>query len=92
MTVRVWLSPYGARSRERAGSQSTWRACLLSCLPIARELPSSPGLDPGDALLAAGVYYARSDAGASSCSAGTALQSPGQVHWGYTLAAAGVVG
>ncbi len=39
-----------------------------------------------------GVYYARSESGESSCTAGTVVRSSGPIRWSSNLAGAGVIG
>jgi len=84
---------------------AVWSSIASTCW-FAVDLESVPNVLTGDgrgvafdsgtgsdgASLVGGVYFARSEAGVSSCSAGTVLKSPNRVVWSSSLMASGVVG
>ncbi len=87
VVVAVWSSV----------TKTCWLAADLESVPnVLREDRSGVAFESRSTIhgshLAAGVYYARSEAGASTCSAGSAAISRSDQHWGSSLAAPGVVG
>jgi hypothetical protein len=78
-------------------TRTCWFAVDLESVPRSLAADRSgkafdPGPDTADLQLGSGIYYARSDAGAPTCSAGDTLRSLGAVRWSPTLTTAGVIG
>ena len=87
VVVAVWSSV----------TKTCWLAADLESVPnVLRDDRSGVAFESRSTIhgshLAAGAYYARSEAGASSCSAAIAAVSRSDQHWGSSLSALGVGG
>jgi type II secretory pathway pseudopilin PulG len=80
-----------------SATRTCWFAVDLESVPRALGTDRSgtafdPARDTVDPELGSGILYARSHAGATTCSADDALRAHGTFRWSSTLAAAAVIG
>jgi hypothetical protein len=78
-------------------TRTCWFATDLESVPEVLSADRSgrafdAGSGAGRSRLVSGVYYARSEAGISACSADDAIRSPGAIRWGPSLSSAGAIG